>query len=234
MRFNLSLVKDHPYAALGGVLVAGVVIYYMVTAGSTGDSGGYTVAGPTDAEVQASLQSSLAAMQYQAQNTAAQYQLEYLNVQQAGEYSIAALTAATSTEQQVNALNAQITLQQDQLSTQLALGQAQIAAAAQADQLAAQIQLAQQAAIVQMAEGQTAGNIAIANITAEQNKYIAGQNATTSQLISKYQSDVAIKQAEYQYLATKSTAEAMASASQTSSITNMIGSLAGIAAGFVG
>lgn len=183
MKFDFSLIKEHPYAATGGIVIGGLLLYFVFFSdGSGAESSGTTmVAGsPNDQndQINAQLQSQ-------------QFQLQYLQAQQAGEYASAQLQAQTSTVQQVNAIQGQLAIQGQQISSQTELEKIRLNNEVYLEKMrgdyALQSQVVSQTAALQMTQMQTQANIAINAANVDLQKSIAQYQTSALTSIARYQ-----------------------------------------------
>jgi len=180
MKFDLTLIKQHPYAATGGIVVAGLLIYFLFFRGDSAQQGTAVSGNPND-------QSS--AINQQAQDQA--FQLQYLQAQQSGQYATAQLQAQTSTVQQVNAITGQIAIEGQRISSQTEVEKLRIANEAYLENLrgnyALQSQVVAQTGAYQMAQLTTQANIAINAANVDLQKSIAGYQTQALTSIARYQ-----------------------------------------------
>lgn len=217
MEFNLKVIKKHPVATAGVVILAGLVFYFVFSANSSGAPAGTAVvsggsAGPTQADLQGQqIQGQLAALGLQAQtqvtlaNIGAQNDINKM----AYQLQIAQLQAGIEAAHDLHEYdlakfqtNAQLEAIQTQYNASLA--QAQINAGTQ---------------------------LQVASLNADLTKFNSAINAQLQQsmiegntLIAQYNAQAGVAQAQ----AYGSAAKAAASASKTSSWAGAIVGLASI------
>jgi hypothetical protein len=165
---TLEWAKNHPIII--AFIVGGVVLVLLLSGGSSNaDSGGAVVAGgPSDAQVAAGTQLSLAQMGYAAQANQTNAQLGAVQIGAQRDVQIASLSADVAhyqTEQAANVQTIGISAQRDvalagyQTQEVIALGQA--AAAVEGQRIAADITKTGYAAQTQQLQIFTGGQIAI-------------------------------------------------------------------------
>lgn len=182
MKFDFTLIKKHPYAATGAIVVGGLLIYFMFFAGDSNAPQGSAYGGNTPSDVDL-------AVQREAQ--AQQAQLQFLQAQQAGQFAVAQLEAQTSTTQQVNAIQGQLAIQGQQIFTQaeiekLRLNNELILEKARGE-YALQSQIVAQTGAYQVAQLTTQANIAINSANVDLQKSIAQYQTGALTAIAKYQ-----------------------------------------------
>jgi len=186
MDLNVSIIKKHPVAVGGGIIVAGVLFYLVFLRGGSG--GQIASDGTTEQE-------RLAAMGYAAQASAQQNQLAIAALEINGQQGLATIQGTFSLKaledqlaahsHDADASNA-AALQALSLQTAAALQQAQLNSATQQLQITEQshIQEAQIAAALQQTQAVTQAAVATAH-----------ENALLQEQLSYYNAQIAINQA---------------------------------------
>jgi hypothetical protein len=180
MNFDLTIIKRHPWATVGIVLVGGILLYYLLFAGGSEEAGTTIVSGaPND---QSNALSAQAADQ--------QFQLAYLQAKQAGDFALANLQAQTSTTQQVNAIQGQLAIQGQQIESQTEIEKIKLDndkyLANLQSQTMLQSQLITQTTALQLSQMQTQANIAINAANVDLQKSIAQYQTTALTQIARY------------------------------------------------
>lgn len=182
MKLDFTLIKQHPYATGAVVILGGLLLYFVVFRGSSSaQPQGTIIGGNTPGDVD-----NAAQREQQSQ----QFQLSYLQAQQAGQYAMAQLESQTSTTQQVNAIQGQLAIQGQQISVQAELEKARMANEALLEQMrgdyALQSQVVAQTGAYQIAQLTTQANVAINAANVDLQKSIAQYQTNALVSISRY------------------------------------------------
>ncbi len=183
--------KHNPGKTVFIVGAGAVLLWVVFFRGTGGATVAYGSSHPSDAEIQSGTAIQLAQQAGAQQAGQQQFQIAYLQQQQAGEFAMTQLQGNVALQGQANQLSVQQTVSLATLSTQEAVAKATLDAQTAWATITSGAQIATQqiaaAQTIQLAQIQSSTNLGIAQIS--------GQTQTT---LAQYQRDVAIAQAHYQ------------------------------------
>lgn len=229
MELNTSIIKRHPVAAGGGIIVCGVLVYFLFLRGSSGAavaSDGTTV------------QERLAAMSYAAHAGDQQTQLAIAALQVNGQQGLATIQGTFSLKALEDQIAASIhqsdasnaaALQALSLQTAAALQQSQLAAATYQLQITEQshVQQAQINASLQQTQAVTQAAVATAHENAVLQQTLAGYNAAIAINQANIWGAVQINQADQWAAVQINQSNNQRKASNHSSNNSLFGSIVG-------
>jgi len=235
MQFNFNFIKRHPYGTGAAVLIGGVLLYLLLTRGSTSAS-----ASTTSATGGLTEQETLASMGYAAQATTQQNQLAIANLQVGGQQALATIQGtfslkalddqlAAQSAQQAN--NNDSTLKALTIQAATSLAQIQAQSATQQLQISTQAQVSEEqiAAGLQQTQLITAASVVQSQQNAQLQQNLAATSAALQAHLADTNANVAINQSNNYANTQQYIAHQQAKAGEAASNDSMWGGIASIA-----